>query len=195
MISKQNAAAGSKLLVRVTTSDLLWIFTFTILTAVAAQISIPVKPVPFTLQTLMVGLSGAFLGARKGAYSQLLYLTLGVAGLPVFAPTPDGYFGAAALFGPTGGYLLAFPLAAFAAGFLVEKNRSYLTVVAAMILTEVLIILSGVVFLNMFYLHDWLESVKAGAVIFSIWTVIKVFSGAAIYSGIYRTRNKNRIYP
>ncbi len=190
MISKQNAVAGSKLLVRVTTSDLFWIFSFTILTAVAAQISIPVKPVPFTLQTLMVGLAGAFLGAKKGAYSQLLYLGLGVAGLPVFAPTPDGYFGVAALFGPTGGYLLAFPLAAFAAGLIVEKNKNYVTVVAAMMLTEALIILSGVVFLNMFYLHDWSLSIKGGAVIFSVWTVIKVFSGTAIYSGIYRTRTK-----
>lgn len=191
MMSKHNAAAGSKLLVKVTSSDLFWIFTFTILTAVAAQISIPVKPVPFTLQTLMVGLAGAFLGAKRGAYSQLLYLALGVIGLPVFAPTPDGYFGAAALFGPTGGYLLAFPLAAFVAGYIVEKSKSYIAVVTAMILTEVVIILSGVVFLNIFYLHDWSESIKAGVIIFSLWTVIKVVAGAAIYSGIYRTRTKN----
>ncbi len=191
MIPKQNAVAGSKLFVRVTTSDLFWIFSFTLLTAVAAQISIPVKPVPFTLQTLMVGLAGVFLGARKGAYSQLLYLGLGVAGLPVFAATPDGYLGAAALFGPTGGYLLAFPIAAFAAGYIVEKNKSNFTVAAAMIVTEVIIILSGVVFLNMFYLHDWTESMKGGAIIFSLWTVVKVFTGTAIYSGIHRTRGKN----
>ena len=191
MMSKHNAAAGSKLFVKVTSSDLFWIFSFTILTAVAAQISIPVKPVPFTLQTLMVGLAGAFLGSKKGAYSQLLYLALGVAGLPVFAPTPDGYFGAAALFGPTGGYLLAFPFAAFAAGYLVERSKSYLAVVSAMILTEVVIILGGVVFLNTFYMHDWSESVKAGAVIFSLWTVMKVISGAAIYSGLHRTSTKN----
>ena len=191
MMSKHNAAAGSKLLVRVTSFDLFWIFTFTLLTAVAAQVSIPVKPVPFTLQTLMVGLAGAFLGAKKGAYSQLLYLALGVAGLPVFAPTPDGYFGAAALFGPTGGYLLAFPLAAFAAGYIVERSKSYIAVVSAMILTELVIILAGVFFLNTFYLHDWSESIKGGAVIFSLWTVIKVISGASIYSGIHRTRTKN----
>ncbi len=190
MISKQNAAAGSKYLIRAASSDLLWIFTFTILTAIAAQVSLPVKPVPFTLQTLMVGLSGAFLGARKGAYSQLLYLALGIAGLPVFAPTPDGFFGAAALFGPTGGYLLAFPLAAFAAGYIVERSKSYAAIVSAMIVTEALIIISGVVFLNTFYLHDWQTAIKTGMVIFSLWTVIKVLSGAAIYSGIHRTRSK-----
>ncbi len=190
MISKHSAAAGSKYLVRAASYDLFWIFTFTILTAVAAQLSIPVKPVPFTLQTLMVGLAGAFLGARKGAYSQLLYLALGAIGLPVFAPTPDGYFGAAALFGPTGGYLIAFPLAAFAAGYLIEKSKNYIAIVSAMILSEVIIILSGVVFLNMFYLHDWSIAIKGGAIIFSLWTVIKVFSGTAIFTGIYSTRKK-----
>ena len=72
MISKNNTAVHSKNLAGIAYSDLLWILSFTILTAVSAQISIPVKPVPFTLQTLMVGLSGAFLGAKRGAYSQLL---------------------------------------------------------------------------------------------------------------------------
>ncbi len=189
MISKNNAV-DSKFLVRVTSSDIFWIFSFSILTAVAAQISIPVKPVPFTLQTLMVGLSGAFLGAKKGAYSQLAYLALGSIGLPVFAPTPDGFYGIASLFGPTGGYLLAFPLAAFAAGFIVGKNKSYVAVVSAMIITEVIIILSGIIFLNTLYLHDWTQSLKAGAIIFSLWTVIKVIAGATIYTGVHKNRSK-----
>ncbi len=73
----------------VSSSQLFWIFSFTMLTAIAAQITIPVKPVPFTLQTMMVVLAGAFLGSKKGAYSQVLYLTLGCIGLPVFAQIPD----------------------------------------------------------------------------------------------------------
>ncbi|HKB86301.1 MAG TPA: biotin transporter BioY [Ignavibacteriaceae bacterium] len=190
MISKNNAVVYSKILTRVTSTDIFWIFSFTLLTAVAAQISIPVKPVPFTLQTLMVGLSGAFLGAKKGAYTQLLYLSLGVIGLPVFAPTADGFYGFASLFGPTGGYLLAFPLAAFAAGYIVEKNKNYFSVVISMIAAEAIILLSGTVFLNTFYLHDWTESLKAGAIIFSVWTIIKIFTGAAIYSGIYKNRRR-----
>jgi biotin transport system substrate-specific component len=189
MIPKHNVV-DSKFLVRVTSSDIFWIFSFSILTAVAAQISIPVKPVPFTLQTLMVGLSGAFLGAKKGAYSQIVYLALGALGLPVFAPTPDGYYGIASLFGPTGGYLLAFPLAAFAAGYIVEKNKNYLSIVSAMIATEVIIILIGITFLNTLYLHDWTQSLKAGAIIFTLWTVIKVFAGATIYSSLHKNRGK-----
>lgn len=189
MISKNNAVS-LKLWSKVTSSDLFWIFSFSIITAVSAQISIPVKPVPFTLQTLMVGLAGAFLGARRGAYSQFLYLALGAAGLPVFAPTADGFYGIASLFGPTGGYLLAFPLAAFLAGYIVEKRKSYLSVVLAMVVTEVVIIASGVVYLNAVYLHSWPEALEGGVVIFSLWTVIKVLSGAAIYTGIHRNLRK-----
>lgn len=190
MGSKSNIAINSKLLNRVKSLEILWIFVFTILTAVAAQISIPVKPVPFTLQTLMVGLAGAFLGSKKGAYSQFIYLLLGALGLPVFAPTPDGYFGFASLFGPTGGYLLAFPAAAFFAGYIIEKNKSYFAVISAMVVTEFVIIISGIVYLNVIFLHNWIEALKSGAIIFSLWTVVKVFAGASIFSGIHKTHKK-----
>ena len=79
--AKNNIVA--KIVSRPHVADALWIFSFALLTAVAAQITIPVKPVPFTLQTMMVLLSGAFLGAKNGAYSQLAYLALGVLGFPV----------------------------------------------------------------------------------------------------------------
>lgn len=190
MNSKNDIAVKSKLITKVTSSELFWIFSFAVLTAVSAQISIPVKPVPFTLQTLMVGLTGAFLGAKKGAYSQLLYLFLGSIGLPVFAPVADGYFGVASLFGPTGGYLLAFPLAAFVAGYIIEKNRNYLFVILAMVATESVIILVGTVYLNIMFLNNWTEALKSGAIIFSLWTVIKIFAGASIYSGIIKSRKK-----
>ncbi len=162
----------------------LWILSFSILTAVGAQITIPVKPVPFTLQTMMVVLAGAFLGSRNGAYSQVLYLALGCAGLPVFAQVPDGAVGFARLFGPTGGYLLAFPLAAFITGYIIEKKKSYLSVVVSMFLGNVLIIFVGALYLDIFFIHNISESLKAGAVIFSLWTVIKVIAAAAIFFGI-----------
>ena len=62
----------SQLLSSVKESELFWIVSFAVLTAISAQVSIPVKPVPFTLQTIIVLLAGAFLGAKNGAYSQLL---------------------------------------------------------------------------------------------------------------------------
>jgi len=85
--------------------------------AAAAQVSVPLPgtPVPMTLQPLAVLLVGGLLGAPLGALSMILYLAMGAAGLPVFTPTVP-LLGFARLLGPTGGYLLAYPVAAFAVG-------------------------------------------------------------------------------
>ncbi|HEV8399544.1 MAG TPA: biotin transporter BioY, partial [Gemmatimonadales bacterium] len=92
--------------------------------ALAAQVSVPLPgtPVPMTLQPLAVLLVGGLLGARLGAASMVLYLALGIAGLPVFTPTVP-LLGIARLLGPTGGYLLAYPVAAFAVGWLTDPGR------------------------------------------------------------------------
>ena len=92
------------------------------LVAAAAQVTgvIPGTPVPFTLQPLAVLIVGGLLGPSLGASSLILYLVLGAAGLPVF--TPIGLPGAARLIGPTGGYLLAYPVAAYAVGRLIGKG-------------------------------------------------------------------------
>ncbi|MGD1007922.1 MAG: biotin transporter BioY [Ignavibacteriaceae bacterium] len=172
-------------------SGLIWILSFTILTAIAAQITIPVKPVPFTFQTTMVILSGAFLGARNGAYSQFLYLMLGCLGIPVFAQIPDNSIGIARLFGPTGGYLLAFPVGALISGYLVGKLKGtgssvkkYTGVFLSFLLGEIIIISLGALFLSAFYLKDLKEAFIIGAAVFMIWTVAKVVIGTGIYFGI-----------
>lgn len=89
---------------------------FALATAFAAHVAVPLPgtPVPMTLQPLAVVLAGLWLGPRVGAASILLYLTLGAVGAPVFAPV--GPPGVARLIGPTGGYLLAMPVAAWIAG-------------------------------------------------------------------------------
>lgn len=172
-------------------SSLLWILSFTILTAIAAQITIPVKPVPFTFQTTMVILSGAFLGARKGAYSQFLYLLLGCLGIPVFAQIPDNSIGIARLFGPTGGYLLAFPIGAFISGYFIgnlkrtgSNVKKYAGVFLSLFLSEIIIISLGALFLNVVYLKNLKEAFILGAAVFIIWTVAKVVIGTGIYFGI-----------
>jgi len=95
-----------------------------LLVAAAAQVSVPLPgtPVPMTLQPLAVLLVGGLLGAPLGALSMILYLAMGAAGLPVFTPTVP-LLGFARLLGPTGGYLLAYPLAAFAVGSIVPPLR------------------------------------------------------------------------
>ena len=91
-----------------------------VLVAAAAQVSVPLPgtPVPMTLQPMAVLLVGGLLGARLGALSMILYLAMGAAGLPVFTPSPLLLPGIARLFGQTGGYLLAYPIAAYAVGVL-----------------------------------------------------------------------------
>ncbi|ANF21843.1 biotin transporter BioY [Thermococcus piezophilus] len=88
------------------------------LTAVGAQISVPIGPVPVTLQVLFVLMSGLILRARLGLLSQLVYVVMGAVGLPVFANFHGGF---AVIYGPTGGYIVAFPIAAYLTGLFTER--------------------------------------------------------------------------
>lgn len=124
------------------------------LTAVAAQISLqlPFTPVPLTLQPIVVLLGGAALGARLGMASQVLYLCAGLSGLPVFAPSTVLLPGVLRLLGPTGGYLLSYPLAAFVTGWLAERgfDRRYVTSVLAMTAGLAIVFVFGVTWLALF---------------------------------------------
>lgn len=93
--------------------------------ALVSQFALPLPgtPVPITLQPMVVVLAGLVLGPAAAAFSMVLYLGAGALGLPVFAPI--GAPGIARLLGPTGGYLLAYPFAAFVTGFLGERSRGY----------------------------------------------------------------------
>ncbi len=189
MQANQNIKKNSLSIIlnKVASNRIFWIIAFSLLTVVGAQIAIPIKPVPFSLQTMMVVLAGAFLGSKNGAYSQLLYLFLGSIGLPVFA---NGAMGIAYLFGPTGGYLLAFPLGAFLTGYIVEKNKNYIVVTLAMFAGEALVILCGTLFLNLFYIKDFQAALKVGGILFSLATVIKVFAAVSIYFGVTKNYSK-----
>lgn len=96
---------------------------FAAFTAAIAPVKIPLgfTPVPITLQTLAVLLSGAVLGPYYGALSMILYIAVGALGLPVFA---GGSSGIGVLFGPTGGYLFSYPIAAFVIGWAVQVKKS-----------------------------------------------------------------------
>jgi biotin transport system substrate-specific component len=124
------------------------------LTAAASQISVPLPftPVPFTLQPMIVLLGGAVLGPRLGLAAQCLYLAAGLAGLPVFASSLELPQGPARLIGPTGGYLMAYPLAAFVTGALATRgfDRRYLTSVLAMTAGLAVIFAGGVTWLTLF---------------------------------------------
>jgi len=152
-------------------------------TAAAAQltVSMPFTTVPFTLQPMVVLLAGAALGSRLGATAQAAYLLAGIVGLPVFAASPLLPQGAARLLGPTGGYLLSYPLAAFVAGWLAERgwDRRYVTSVLAMAAGLAVIYTGGVSWLSMAHLRPLTAAVAEGVAPFVALDVLKI-AGAAL---------------
>jgi biotin transport system substrate-specific component len=162
----------------------------TVLTIVAAQVSVPLPftPVPFTLQPMVVLLGGAALGPRLGMSAQVLYLALGIAGLPVFAASPILPQGFGRLLGPTGGYLMSYPLAAFVTGYLAQRglDRRYLTAVAAMVAGLVIIFTGGVLWLA-FGAHAGLAgAVRTGLVPFIPADIVKVLLAATILPAAWK---------
>jgi biotin transport system substrate-specific component len=161
-----------------------WVTTFSILTAIGAQIEIPTQPVPFTLQTFFVLLAGAFLGKRGGLLSMGLYLILGIIGAPVFS---GGTFGISRILGPTGGYLLAFPIAALAVGYFARLRNEYWWMLLSMIIGSLVIFSIGTIQLNFAYLHNWTNSLQVGFLMFSWWDAVKILSAAAIAHYYFRS--------
>jgi biotin transport system substrate-specific component len=163
----------------------------TVLTIVAAQVSIPLPftPVPFTLQPMIVLLGGAALGSRLGMSSQVLYLALGLAGLPVFAASPVLPQGFARLLGPTGGFLMSYPLAAFVTGYLATRgfDRRYLTAVLAMTAGLAIIFACGVAWLAWGTPHVGLSAaVRAGLLPFIPADIVKILLAATVLPAAWR---------
>ena len=160
------------------------------LTAAAAQIAAPMPftAVPLTLTPLVVLLGGAALGSRLGAAAQVTYVLAGIAGLPVFAPSVTLPPGAARLLGPTGGYLMAYPIAAFVTGWLAERgwDRRYWSSVIAMLAGLVLIFAGGVSWLSLEFTHSLTAAAAQGLVPFIAIDLVKVSIAALILPQTWR---------
>ncbi|HEY7853787.1 MAG TPA: biotin transporter BioY [Aquiluna sp.] len=153
------------------------IFGGAALTAVSAQIQLPMWPVPMTMQTLAVLLVGAALGAKRGALSLSLYLALGAAGLPVFAS-------AKSLTGviPTAGYIVGFVAAAALVGYLASRGFSSTPIKVALsfALGSVVIYGFGISGLMLALGLDMSTAVAVGVVPFLIGDVVKAAAAAAL---------------
>ena len=162
--------------------SLILIAAFANLTAVAADAAIPLEPfspVPLTLQTLAVLLSGALLGSRAGALAQLVYIAEGLAGLPVGA---NGNSGLPWLLGPTGGYVIGFVAAAFVTGLMVERgwgDRIWRLAVA-MVFGNLVIYVLGVARLDWFLDGGVLTAIEKGVLPFLIGDAIKIAVAAGV---------------
>lgn len=160
--------------------SLALILAFSLLTALAAQVAIPLPwtPVPVTGQTFAVLLTGALLGSRLGALAMIAYLIEGASGLPFFYA---GGGGVHHLLNPiTGGYLLSYPAAAFVVGILAERgwDRRFLTAAASMVLGSIVILLCGWAWLARFV--GPAAAFDAGVAPFIIGDLIKLVLAAAV---------------
>src|SRR4030042_246370 len=163
--------------VAISRTGLLWdvvlVVGFSCLTAAFAQISFWIGPVPVTGQTFAVLLTGALLGSRRGALSQLSYLAVGATGIPYWFAL-GGPPGIARLVGPTGGYLIGFVAVAFLVGWLAERgwDRRIWTAVLAMLAGEAVLYAFGLSWLTRFVPGD--KVLQTGLYPFIIGDLIKV---------------------
>ena len=146
--------------------------------------------VPITLQTFAVLLAGAVLGARRGALAVLLYLAVGAAGAPVFAERKAGI---GVLFGATGGYLLAFVLAALVVGWLVERIRergltltTTAIVGACTVATFVVVYPIGATWLKLRLGLSAADALKFGVLPFLLGDILKCFAAAVVAAAVHR---------
>jgi biotin transport system substrate-specific component len=155
--------------------------------ALCARVTIPIpgNAVPLTLQNFGVLLVGLLLGPRRAFAAMIVYLAEGASGLPVFNPAGPG--GMAQLFGPTGGYLMAYPFVASLAGILFERGRkTFARAAAAGIVAEILLFAVG-----LSWLAIWTGSVKK-AIFFGLYwfvfaEIIKVLLAAGVAVRMKRT--------
>jgi biotin transport system substrate-specific component len=162
------------------------------LTALLAQVSVhvPPSPVPVTGQTLAVGLVGATLGSRRGTAALLLYVLAGLL-LPIYA---DGNSGWDTVWGPNGGYLVGFVIAAWAIGRLAERgsDRRVLTAFAAFVVAQIVVFAFGLVGLKLATDQDWGWVVHNGFSIFIVGGLIKAAVGAAVLPSAWSLVRKAR---
>ena len=151
--------------------DLCMIAVFTAIIAVTAQIIIPTPyGVPFTLQTLAIPLAGVILGAKRGTLATIIYVLLGAVGAPVFAMFAGGL---GIVFGPTGGFILSFPILAFAAGYRAEKNnvwRLWTGIIGGVLFNY----LCGIIWFSLYTSNDLITSFRVCMLIFLPTDTIKI---------------------
>lgn len=170
--------------------DATLVVVFSAFVALTAQVEIPLRPVPITLQTLGVLFTGAVLGSRRGAVALLLYLAEGAVGLPVFA---GGASGVAYMLGPTGGYLVGFVPAAAVVGWLAEHgwDRRLLWTALGMVIGNLVIYALGVAWLAVL-LGDLRTALVQGALIFIFGDLIKLVIATIALPGGWALARRHR---
>jgi biotin transport system substrate-specific component len=164
-----------------TLTRFLGVLIFVICTSLGAfvRIPLPFSPVPLTLQTFFVLLSGAFLGSGLGAVTQASYIFLGLLGVPIFSGAGSGWL---YFFGPTAGYLVGFILAALFIGKFIKyaRNSLFYTFVV-FCLGDLMLLVSGVIWLKVIFGYSLGKLLFIGFLPFVAGDLVKVFCASVIY--------------
>ena len=165
---------------RVALRALALVVVGSLLLTASAKASVPMWPVPMTMQSFVILVIGMAYGPRLGVATVAFYLLQGAIGLPVFAGTPERGIGIAYMLGPTGGYLAGFLVAAAALGWLAERgwDRHALKAIVAMSFATVLLFLPGVAWLAI--LVGWEKAVASGLTPFLLGSLLKLGLAAAL---------------
>lgn len=161
--------------------SILQVLFFALLIGFSAQIKIqlPFTPVPITLQTFFVILSGAYLGFSKGVFSNIMYISAGLSGFPIFAGFGSGIIH---LLGPTGGYIFGFIFASGVAGILKNKGwtKNFTMSLLLMIFSSIVIYFIGILWLGFYLGFD--KIIQVGVIPFLPGDILKIIIGSFILS-------------
>ena len=164
---------------------LIAVTVFITLTTLSAfvRIPLPFTPVPFTLQTFFVLLSGALLGRRLGVFAQAGYLLLGLTGFQVFTGSGSGFL---YLLGPTGGYIAGFVLASFFTGSLfLEGKHSWRNTFLRFLCADFIILLSGMFWIKIVLSCTFNQAFLFGFLPFVAGDILKVMLATAVFNKIH----------
>jgi len=173
---------------KISVNDLCMMGIFTAVIAVMSQIMIPMPyGVPMTLQTLAIPMAGIMLGSKKGTLATIIYMLVGAVGVPVFAGFAGGL---GIVFGPTGGFIMSFPILAFAAGIGAEKNNKWsiwIGLVAGVIINYI----CGVIYFSLYTSNDLITSFTACVLLFIPTDIVKIITAGMLCTKIRRLRPLN----
>ena len=158
--------------------DIISVLFFAVLTGISAGLKVEIGSVPITMQTLIVLLSGAYLGSKKGGISQLAYLITGITGIPWFARGG----GLSYILSPTFGYLIGFIPASYIVGLLIKKNKNTFNIIKSFIVGNFFIYSFGILWLLRIF--DLSKALTVGLYPFIVGDALKIFLAIIILKNI-----------
>lgn len=175
---------------KIKTADLVMTGMFTAIICVMAQLVIPTQPIPFTLVLFAIFLTGALLSPRNAFLAVFIYLLIGVCGVPVFAGFKGG---PQALFGNTGGYLMAFPVMSLVTSLFYKYSRKYklIALIVGMILSLLLCYLIGTLWFCLISGTGFLTALFLCVIPYVLFDCLKIVLAISVSMVIRKTAMRN----